>query len=479
MERRDPKKQALAVGISIVLIVLIFFILTPPATAVYLDPGSPNPDSGEVGYEVTFNNVNLTIRGAERIPVDFLNFTIHNSDNDVVAWIKFYIDGTEISDYPSTALEVNTSTTIASSWYGYGTNTYGYDEEESYNLTGITGYGYGYITDITILYTINYTTQDAGTFYGKLSVNSTNYTYTSGQSSDFTVTEATSPDPTPSQPSGLSAEAGGPYTGLKGSALQFSGSASGGSSPYTYRWTFGDGGTGSGAAPSHTYTTAGTYTATLTVTDSESATDSDTATVTITTPTETTDEILNEILDQYGIELEEAFYGNDTDGDGKIDTLTDPNGVLTQVQNTIINDNAVILISTDDDDIPEFFWDADANTITPINQVTETESEAEIDTDSETITVTVTIDDKSGWIYIDITDSYPPDEYEDYTITISNGEETIKAIRLNILDENEQDIDIFFIDASEEYIRENEEEIRESLEGDGFFSEVILAKFIS
>ena len=96
-------------------------------------------------------------------------------------------------------------------------------------------------------------------------------------STTFTISEATTPNPTPSQPGGLSAEAGGPYTGLKGSALQFSGSASGGSSPYTYRWTFGDEGTGSGATPSHTYTTAGTYTATLTVTDSESATDSDTA----------------------------------------------------------------------------------------------------------------------------------------------------------------------------------------------------------
>lgn len=51
----------------------------------------------------------------------------------------------------------------------------------------------------------------------------------------------------------------------------FSGSATGGTPPYTYSWDFGDGTpTSSQQNPSHSYVTAGDYTATLTVTDSAS-----------------------------------------------------------------------------------------------------------------------------------------------------------------------------------------------------------------
>jgi hypothetical protein len=50
-------------------------------------------------------------------------------------------------------------------------------------------------------------------------------------------------------------------------AVSFTGSASGGTSPYTYSWAFGDGGTSTSQNPSHTYASDGNYTATLTVTD--------------------------------------------------------------------------------------------------------------------------------------------------------------------------------------------------------------------
>jgi hypothetical protein len=83
----------------------------------------------------------------------------------------------------------------------------------------------------------------------------------------------------------LTCDAGGPYSGNVGAAVTFSGSASGGTEPYTYAWDFGDGGSGTGASPTHTYTTAGTFTVTLTVTDAASATATDTATATITGPT--------------------------------------------------------------------------------------------------------------------------------------------------------------------------------------------------
>jgi len=58
-----------------------------------------------------------------------------------------------------------------------------------------------------------------------------------------------------------------PSNPVVGQSVTFTGSASGGTSPYTYAWVFGDGATGSGATASHNYASAATFTATLTVTD--------------------------------------------------------------------------------------------------------------------------------------------------------------------------------------------------------------------
>jgi YD repeat-containing protein len=80
------------------------------------------------------------------------------------------------------------------------------------------------------------------------------------------------------------ANAGGPYTGVTGTAVSFSGSSS--SDPdgtiASYAWTLGDSNSGSGATPTHTYATAGTYTVTLTVTDNLGATNSASTSATIT-----------------------------------------------------------------------------------------------------------------------------------------------------------------------------------------------------
>jgi hypothetical protein len=65
---------------------------------------------------------------------------------------------------------------------------------------------------------------------------------------------------------GVSAHAGGPYSGFVGNAIQFDGSASGGAG-LSFFWTFGDGTTAIGARPVKVYSAPGTYSVTLTVQD--------------------------------------------------------------------------------------------------------------------------------------------------------------------------------------------------------------------
>ena len=52
-----------------------------------------------------------------------------------------------------------------------------------------------------------------------------------------------------------------------GKQIQFIPTVSGGFSPYSYEWSFGDGSTSTEAAPTHTYRKSGTFTATVKITD--------------------------------------------------------------------------------------------------------------------------------------------------------------------------------------------------------------------
>ncbi|MEN8180440.1 MAG: PKD domain-containing protein, partial [Pseudomonadota bacterium] len=81
------------------------------------------------------------------------------------------------------------------------------------------------------------------------------------------------------------ADAGGPYNGTEGIAVNFDGSASNDpdGSIVSYAWDFGDGSSGTSVNPSHAYATAGTYTVSLTVTDDAGATASASTTATIDT----------------------------------------------------------------------------------------------------------------------------------------------------------------------------------------------------
>gem|GEM_PF-1754509 len=86
----------------------------------------------------------------------------------------------------------------------------------------------------------------------------------------------------------LVAQCNGPYSETVGIPVQFMGSATGGTSPYTYTWDFNYDGTFNTQStlqnPTYTYITAGTYTVALRVTDSTTATNMCTATAIITNP---------------------------------------------------------------------------------------------------------------------------------------------------------------------------------------------------
>ena len=77
-----------------------------------------------------------------------------------------------------------------------------------------------------------------------------------------------------------------PTSGTSPLSVQFTSTVSGGLTPYTYSWTFGDGAISSAANPMHTYSSAGTYTVTLVVTDTETNQQikSSTATITVSSP---------------------------------------------------------------------------------------------------------------------------------------------------------------------------------------------------
>ena len=72
-----------------------------------------------------------------------------------------------------------------------------------------------------------------------------------------------------------------PQTPLFNAVVTFSSTTSGGTSPYTISWNFGDTKTGAGASVTHTFTTAGTYTVTETATDSSSPAKTATTTLSV------------------------------------------------------------------------------------------------------------------------------------------------------------------------------------------------------
>ena len=79
----------------------------------------------------------------------------------------------------------------------------------------------------------------------------------------------------------LEVDAGGPYNGLIGDPIAFTGTVAGGIPPYTFHWDFGDNTTASEQSPLHVYAAGGVYEATFTVVDHNGTEANDTASVTV------------------------------------------------------------------------------------------------------------------------------------------------------------------------------------------------------
>jgi hypothetical protein len=254
-------------------------------------------------------------------------------------------------------------------------------------------------------------------------------------SSVFSVAAAYNPPPSSDAPT---ANAGGPYSGVVGTPVQFNGSKStavSGTTISSYSWSFGDGTTASGVKPTHTYLTAKTYTVQLTVADNTGAADTASTTATISSiappqPTITvSNQTLQEIETAFGITLEQPFYTSDTNNDGSLDVFEDPNNILTPVDFAQISGHTAILISTNNDTIPEFFWDTVTNTMTRITHILASLTTPIIDTTAKTVIIEITVN-KTGWIYIDVTDQYPIDDYPQYTFAVKAGNRTISSERI-------------------------------------------------
>ena len=113
-------------------------------------------------------------------------------------------------------------------------------------------------------------------------VNSSDATFTTDEETSSSPPSGPSgPSAAPMPPAGLTAEAGGPYTGTVNIVVEFTGSASSGTEPYSYSWDFDDGSTSTAQNPSHTYSSEGEYEVTLTVNDNDGTTATDTAEVII------------------------------------------------------------------------------------------------------------------------------------------------------------------------------------------------------
>jgi hypothetical protein len=190
--REGLVRKGVGIGVALSLVLLIFVVLLPATSAVKLSPGVPSDSSVTAGATILFQNVNLTIRGEEAIPVKYLTFAVFDSTkHHQVAEVRFSLNGTEISEVPPKGVFTVMNVTDTSNLpFQTGGKYYGYDERTGHNVTRFHygyGYGYGGAPDLLLVYTLTYRTCTPGTYYAKLFVKTQKYTYASGKTIPFTV----------------------------------------------------------------------------------------------------------------------------------------------------------------------------------------------------------------------------------------------------------------------------------------------------
>lgn len=211
--------------------------------------------------------------------------------------------------------------------------------------------------------------------------------------------------------------ANGPYNGVIGVDITFNGSNSfdldGNMS--SYLWNFGDGAKGSGAIVNHKYSSNGVYKVSLTVTDNNGFTNTKNTSATIIPLVKKTTSIqtINEIENEYNIELNDLFYGYDTDGDSVVDKFIDPNNKLHAVHtgNIEIDGNINFLLSIDDSSIPEFLWDSTDDNIAQVNHIVGETDQPIFHKTDKTVLVDVSINKANGWIFIEVNDPILSNDY--------------------------------------------------------------------
>jgi parallel beta-helix repeat protein len=193
----------------------------------------------------------------------------------------------------------------------------------------------------------------------------------------------------------------------------------------SYVWDFGDGITGDGISPTHTYHSDDNYTISLIVTDNDGNTNINTTYCLViqTTKIDASDVTVSTVSLMYNLALTTNFYSYDTDGDKIVDKFIDPNNVLTATHTDHVNlsGNISFLISTGNDDVPEFFWKTAADSLVSISHNVGIVDTIAIDEENEQAILSVIVD-KANWIYIEIDDEYP-----DASLTVKTGERTISS----------------------------------------------------
>ncbi len=252
-------------------------------------------------------------------------------------------------------------------------------------------------------------------------------------STDHTFTTASSQGPYYGGGTTLTppvADADGPYAGYVNTSLNLSGlkSTDIDGTIIGYRWDWTNDGTydtdwSSNGTITHVYPLVGIYTVKLQVKDNDNLTGVDTTTVIIKNKPGivASHTALSMIQTLFGITLTTPFYANDTNDDGIVDSFTDPNQRLILVRFVDITGHPSFLLSIDNDNIPEFFWDTTNNTITPVTNTPATLGNVSLNTTAREIIIEINIQ-KTGWIYLTFDDAYPLTIYPDFTFTLKTSE---------------------------------------------------------